>query len=353
MRFFLFLSLCLLFLFPQNGTAQFYGNSVVNNTSFFLNDGFTFWFKIETGATDSGFFTHLGINKAGFSGFCRIALYGDHPTSDQPQALLSMTEVNGYELEDGFNQFPLATNIVLTPSTTYWIAVKGSDDIFCGRDDTQNWAYSPQKYKTSFYSSSWPNPVSFSGASTINNPKKAAIWAIGNNQLLPVELSSFTVEIQQEKVILDWQTASETNNKGWNIQQSTNGHSWKIIDWVSGKGDGGSHYTYTDSSPTNGTSFYRLEQVDVDGTKAYSKIKSVELAYKKQAIYPNPVTDILRYKGFEQGAIFKFYNSLGELILTQEVHGNEPVDMSGLLMGVYFLRVEEGSSMFSFRILKE
>ena len=181
----------------------------------------------------------------------------------------------------------------------------------------------------------------------------STVFGNGQNQVLPVELTSFTARVQEKTVALHWETASEVNNKGWNIQQSTNGYSWKTIDWVAGNGDGGSHYTCSDSQPTNGISFYRLEQVDFNGVKSYSKIKSIEFDHKKQAVYPNPVTDILHHIGFEREAIFKFYNTLGELVLIKEVLGNEPVDLSALHTGAYLLTVEKGTEVASFRIFKE
>ena len=181
----------------------------------------------------------------------------------------------------------------------------------------------------------------------------STVFANGQNMVLPVELTSFTARAQKETAILYWQTASEINHKGWNIQQSTNGHSWKTIDWVTGKGDGGNYYTYIDSNPANGISFYRLEQIDFNEEKTYSKIKAVEIDHQKQTVYPNPVTDMLRYTGFEQGAVFKFYNTLGELVLTKEIYGNELVDMSGLHTGAYFLKVDEGARSLSFRLFKD
>lgn len=114
---------------------------------------------------------------------------------------------------------------------------------------------------------------------------------------LPVELIQFeAVRQNADEVLLNWATASETNNQGFQIERMLEGEaSFKEIAWVDGKGNSvlTNYYQYTDENSTLETSYYRLKQVDFDGTVAYSEIRAVDGQssgkYIDWKLYPNPV----------------------------------------------------------------
>jgi len=110
---------------------------------------------------------------------------------------------------------------------------------------------------------------------------------------LPVQLTSFTANASDNGVVLNWTTATEVNNYGFEILRSTQ-NDWEKIGFVQGHGNSNSpnDYTFTDADVTNGSYTYRLKQIDYDGTFTYSDEVSVDvnLALGKLSldVYPNP-----------------------------------------------------------------
>ena len=113
---------------------------------------------------------------------------------------------------------------------------------------------------------------------------------------LPVELISFTGSITENSVILNWETATETNNYGFEIQRSIaeNESIWSTIGFVPGGGNSHANkqYQFVDRNPISGViSVYRLKQVNYNGTFEYSNVVEVELTpanFQLAQNYPNP-----------------------------------------------------------------
>jgi hypothetical protein len=129
------------------------------------------------------------------------------------------------------------------------------------------------------------SPVTFASSSSEFNP-------------LPVELVDFNVEAAgADAVEARWKTLSETNNSHFILQRSTDGLMFETIDTIAGSGNSNVElrYNYTDKEPYVGVSYYRLLQVDYDGTETLSDIKSVFVDQAQQitdiVLYPNPVKD--------------------------------------------------------------
>ena len=117
--------------------------------------------------------------------------------------------------------------------------------------------------------------------------------------VVPVEFMSFTAKSSPQKsVMLDWATATELNNRGFEIEHSTDGKDWKMLDFEPGKGDSELmvSYQYEHKTPRNGVNYYRLKQVDYDGTFEYSNIAIAQIGSKTQtiSISPNPVQNEIR-----------------------------------------------------------
>ncbi len=116
----------------------------------------------------------------------------------------------------------------------------------------------------------------------------------GNNiVLLPVNLLSFTAEKDHKKVNLKWITTSEKDNAYFEVQRSTDGENFVSIGMVKGNGTTNTKQTYTDTDyyPNSGINYYRLKQIDIDGSIRYSKIISLvfdEAVVFEVVIYPNP-----------------------------------------------------------------
>ena len=117
--------------------------------------------------------------------------------------------------------------------------------------------------------------------------------------IVPVELTSFSAAQRDQNVAITWTTASELNNQGFEIQRSASNNNsesrnWETIGYIEGSGTSiESHfYSFTDRSPLSGKSFYRLKQIDFDGTVKYFNEAEVEFEFVKEYSleqnYPNP-----------------------------------------------------------------
>jgi hypothetical protein len=92
----------------------------------------------------------------------------------------------------------------------------------------------------------------------------------GSNQPLPIELVSFTSECIDNKTILKWETVSENNSSYFDLEKSTDGITWRVIGQVSAAGNSNEHVSYSlPDYDNNSNSYYRLNQVDLDGKNEY------------------------------------------------------------------------------------
>jgi hypothetical protein len=112
---------------------------------------------------------------------------------------------------------------------------------------------------------------------------------------IPVELTSFSAIYNKTDITLQWVTATEVNNLGFEVERSINKSDWQSMDFIQGNGSSTSpkEYNYVDSDLfSGGTKFqYRLKQIDYDGSFDYSDIVEIELVpqqYELSQNYPNP-----------------------------------------------------------------
>jgi hypothetical protein len=109
--------------------------------------------------------------------------------------------------------------------------------------------------------------------------------------VLPIILLQFNATKNNNQVDVVWLTGAEINNDYFVIERSQDGINFLPIQTIKGAGNSSSviHYSHTDNQPLPGTSYYRLHQVDYDGTKTYSPIQSVNFeGLEIVNLYPNP-----------------------------------------------------------------
>ena len=169
--------------------------------------------------------------------------------------------------------------------------------------------------------------------------------------LLPVTLKSFIVVYRENRVLLYWQTASETNNDYFQIERSISGTQldWEAVSKVAGAGNSNTHrnYLYEDLHPHSGRSYYRLKQVDFDGRFTYSSIESVVFELSKTP-YPNPATDHLIIPLAELSNnlpdIRLFDISAKEVLVPQLLERSQVrLDVGSLTAGTYILNTTYNS----------
>jgi hypothetical protein len=174
--------------------------------------------------------------------------------------------------------------------------------------------------------------------------------ALLGTTVLPVQITDITAQLQTgKKVAVNWTSATETNLANYQVQRSTNGSSFSTVGTVAAKGAGS--YSYLDDLTTinnqTPTIYYRLEAVDKDGSKTYSKVVSCQLLVvsKVLSIYPNPVQATLFAQVTESKAgkvTIVITDMQGKLLRNQTAAVNAgvtalSVDASGLAAGNYVL----------------
>jgi hypothetical protein len=224
-------------------------------------------------------------------------------------------------------------------------------------------------YRTVGSSFEFGGLVNGTGISTRDNLMAKILEFFGF--VVPVELVSFKAEVVQNSIQLNWQTATETNNMGFDIERSMDGTNYEVIGFIKGKGTctENTDYSYIDQSlPSFGTVYYRLKQFDFDGTTEYSHVIEVEYAalpteFELSQNYPNPFnpSTTIRFALPQQVRVSLIvYDALGsevETIINREVEaGYHKLEWnaSKYSSGMYIYRLTAGdfTSVKKMMILK-
>ena len=195
-------------------------------------------------------------------------------------------------------------------------------------------------------------------------------------QLNPAELASFDGALQTDRVVLNWSTVSQTNNAGWRIMRSVDGENFEAVgNFVQGAGtsDALMNYSFEDKDlPGVDKVYYRLEQVDLDGSIAQSNVIEVLLGARMPLptefavnVYPNPFnpSTTISYDLPEAGPVsVVIYDVLGQQVrrLVSQVTsaGRYSIQWDardnqgrGVASGVYIAKVDAGTSTLSQKML--
>lgn len=169
---------------------------------------------------------------------------------------------------------------------------------------------------------------------------------------LPVELLEFNAKLNKSSQVvnLDWSTASEFNNAYFKVEKSNDGYTWLEVSTVPGSGTTDHIKTYSDVDPDpfTGISFYRLRQVDFDGTTAYSPIRMIDnrLATDRSVlVYPNPTEGYLQisFPEFQEepGHQVQLIDNMGRVIMSEFLTDQHPtIDMTEYPHGFYVLLID-------------
>ena len=245
-----------------------------------------------------------------------------------------------------------------------------SDYIICGE-------YSGSSYITHNGGLTWAllgNPSSNYAYRVVDTVTIFAAFGNGLYKLdspwfIPVELTSFSGAVVNAKVVLKWETSTETNNQGFDIERSSDNKKFVKVGFVPGFGTTTeSHsYSFTTDLYSQEKQYYRLKQIDFDGTSEYSKVVEVvsplPASYNISQNYPNPFNPSTKIS-FEIPVAAKVritvYNALGQKIteLTNQQYntGRYNVDFNAenLSSGLYFYVIEaRGSNGSSFMSTKK
>lgn len=185
---------------------------------------------------------------------------------------------------------------------------------------------------------------------------------VGNTSSLPVKWTSFTArKTDKGNVKVQWATATEINNDHFEVQRSLNAKDFETIGTAKGAGSTTQvqNYSFMDETPAK-VNYYRVKQVNADGTFEYSSIRVVELNETAEiplVLFPVPVVKNLTVQHTQNSMITgcSVFDIDGKLVLTQQQQGQViTVNMEQLETGVYFVQItDETGSTYTERIVKD
>ncbi len=201
------------------------------------------------------------------------------------------------------------------------------------------------------------DPVNMTATAAITSFSLWALVDIGDPNVVPVELMSLSARTSaKNEVVIEWATASETNNYGFYIERSLDNVNFEEIGFVKGAGDSEyeNTYSFTDKETNSvGVYYYRLKQVDFDGTYEYSGVISASIkapnSYSLYQAYPNPFNPsaTIKFDLKENGLVkLTVYNTLGQVVNTlinKELDAGQHeaiFNADRLASGIYFYKLE-------------
>lgn len=177
-------------------------------------------------------------------------------------------------------------------------------------------------------------------------------WPV-SGLIFPVEWARFEAHKHYDIVLLEWETASEVNNAGFEVQRSQDGVNWEALHFVPGV-NRASVYHYHDHYPYSGINYYRLVQTDYDGSSDISKVNAVyfDTETVEIGLMPNPTQDVLivGYPGMDatRALPMVIHSAQGQTVMqSQLTQSRQEVDVRSLPAGIYWLQIE-GAKPVSF-----
>jgi hypothetical protein len=197
------------------------------------------------------------------------------------------------------------------------------------------------------------NVMQWSGLTTFSEFGGGA----GQNQPLPVELTSFNGACDNGVISLGWETASENNSSHFDVEKSRDGENWTVLSTIAAAGTSNEIISYqaVDQSATAGNNYFRLRQVDIDGTeKLYDPINvsCSDNAAQLFTTYPNPSNNtfqvIINNKDLVGECVLNMVDAQGKVIERRAIEVKPGINMfvmnQNLKPGMYFLNVSNGSN---------
>lgn len=176
---------------------------------------------------------------------------------------------------------------------------------------------------------------------------------------LPVELKDFRGIADKNNTLLTWTTASEIDNDGFEVLHSTNGEKFNTIEFIPGNGNSSKElkYEFMHRNAPNGTNYYKLRQLDLDGSVNYSNTISVVINEKANwNVYPTSILNTCTIALSDTDLPTKadiISMSNGKLVKSEVLANNRnKIDLSDLTEGYYIVQVQNESNIQRFKIVK-
>ena len=184
----------------------------------------------------------------------------------------------------------------------------------------------------------------------------------GTGNLLPIELLSFSATTQTNSIALHWQTANELDNDYMAVERSRDGKHFDELGRLNGNGTSFEVQTYSffDEKPFPGLNYYRLRQVDFDGTTSYHRVIAVMFGDEHEAllVFPTIAKEQIFInfpKPLEKEASLHLIDLTGKVLLSQNLQAatqNTSLKVNHLMNGHYFLQILSGDEIQVERFIK-
>ena len=158
---------------------------------------------------------------------------------------------------------------------------------------------------------------------------------------LPLTLTRFTANRDNDASVLQWETAQEQNTLDFVVQRSSDGQTYSSIGTVAAAGNSNSarNYEFTDQTPQPNANYYRLKQTDIDGTFTYSPVNVVNFPVSGQLIwYATGAASVEVYYSHGNNEFYTLVDASGRLLKLGQLSGGK-TQISGLPAGIYFVRI--------------
>ena len=273
-----------------------------------------------------------------------------------------------YQIESGSSAYFRSSSLDIGGNTSGSLqvtssSVDGSDIRIWVRNgnfqgSSATWTGAISKYRVSGSVSGIPS------GSRPASQTSAAAMAVEMNTCtytpLPLHILYFNAHAEKNGTsLLEWATTEEKNNDHFEVESSTDARNWNVIGFVYSKTDNkGSEtkYDFTDNMVFTCTHYYRLKQINVDGSYKYSTINTINATgHSDIEIYPNPVPDHVTVTGLQSHSSIIITNPAGQIKMSLQSENEtvKTVDMSTFASGIYFISVvdEHGKSK-SYKVVK-
>ena len=261
-----------------------------------------------------------------------------------------------------------AVNSGLTNTHVLAFAVSGANlfagtysGVFLSTDNGTSWTA-----VNSGLTYTYVNALAVSGVNLFAGTWGGGVWRRPLDEI-PVELTSFAASVQENKVVLNWATATETNNQGFEIERKLFGSNYEKIGSVTGFGTTTEpkSYSFKDENVTSEKYSYRLKQIDFDGTFEYSNVIEVEVDFTPKEYtlyqnYPNPFNPSTTISfSIPEGSFvtLKIYDMLGRevaILISEELSAgtySQQWNAVGLAGGIYFYSLQAGSFVETMKLV--
>ncbi len=339
---------------PTNAAANAWGGQG-------FNDGVATASQTKTTAINNNNFVTFSVTaNSGYStSFTNIAAYNIRKSGTGPAAMLWQYSLDGTNFTDltaqlttGGNTSGTGNDMAAVPLST----VAGLQSVTAGTTVT----FRALIYGATADAGTWY----FNGAgNTVANRTLSVNGVVNTSAPLPLNLISFKGTQEQSVNHLAWVTSQEKYITRFELERATDGINFskiaEINSAVKSDNNANNNYSYDDNNAA-ATTFYRLKIVEVNGTANYSDIvvlrKGAQQA--KLKLYPNPADGTLFIEGLKGASSYQVTDAMGRVVLVNSSFNSDAttvkaVDVSGLIVGIYFVQIKDENGSETIRFVKK